>query len=114
MSFFTVEKDDIVTAIMQSQKELQMLGTTAIELPWQANYCELYDHLYKEYAQGVYEISIVAESDPTLYSDALVSGLDKSGSSVPIATLTETRHNSTQELREYFLSLICQVKCNNL
>lgn len=104
MSFFTVKKDAIVTAIKHSQKELQMLGTTAIELPWQANYCELYDLLYKKYAQGVYEIFIVAESDPTLYSDALVSGLDKSGSSVPIATLTETRHNSTQELREYFLS----------
>lgn len=103
-SFYIVGKDAVVAAIKKSQKELRMLGTTAIELPWQANYCELYDLLYTKYTQGVYEISIVAESDPTLYSDALVSGLAHNGSSVPIATLTETRHNSTQELREYFLS----------
>ena len=69
-SFYIVGKDAVVAAIKNSQKELRMLGTTAIELPWQANYCELYDLLYTKYTQGVYEISIVAESDPTTTDQA--------------------------------------------
>ena len=36
-SFYIVGKDAVVAAIKNSQKELRMLGTTAIELPWQAN-----------------------------------------------------------------------------
>lgn len=103
-TFCTVKKETVLTAIKDSKRELRMLGTTAIKLPWQANYSELYDILYNKYRYGNYEISIVAESDPTLCSDALVSGLDHDGSSIPIATLTETRQNSTIELRNHFLT----------
>lgn len=103
ISFFTVKKDVVVAAIKNSKKELQMLGTTAIELPWQENNCELYKTLYQKYCNGKYEISIMAESDPTLYSDALISGFSNNGAGVPIATLTETRQNSTSKLRNYFM-----------
>lgn len=103
-TFCTVKKETVLNAIKGSKKELRMLGTAAIKLPWQANRSELYDILYGKYREGDYEISIVAESDPTLCSNALVSGLDCNGSGIPIATLTETRQNSTIELRNYFLT----------
>lgn len=108
-TFFVVEKDTIVDQIKKSKKELKMLGTTAIGLPWQENHSELYELLYNKYCKKDYEIAIIAESDPTLYSDALVSGLDCNGSGIPIATLTEVRQNSTLKLRNYFLGKNSQI-----
>lgn len=108
-TFWVVEKNTIVNQIKNSKKELKMLGTTAIGLPWQENRSELYDLLYKKYCQGNYEISIIAESDPTLYSNALVSSLGHDADSIPIATLTEARQNSTLKLRNYFLSKDSQI-----
>lgn len=104
VSFFTVEKAAVVNEIKHSQKELRMLGTTAFNLPWQENHFELYELLYEKYCGNKYEISIVSESDPTLYSNALVSGLGYRGAGIPIATLTEIRENSTLKLRSFFLS----------
>lgn len=101
---FVVAKKDIEFAVNNSQRELKMLGTTAFDLPWQKNNFELYKSLFKKFSENNYEISIVAESDPTLYSDALVSGLSHNHAGVPIATLTETRQNSTLKLRSFFLS----------
>ncbi len=103
VSFFIVKKDTVVKEIENSNKELRMLGTTVIDLPWQENHFNLYELLYKKYTEENYEISIVAESDPTLYSAALVSGLNSKGAGIPIATLTEIRQNSTQKLRRYFV-----------
>ena len=108
-SFFVVGKDSIVNQIKNSEKELKMLGTIAIGLPWQENHSELYEILYNKYIKENYEITIIAESDPTLYSDALVSGLDCNGAGIPIATLTEVRQNSTLKLRNYFLSKNSQI-----
>lgn len=103
-NFYIVGKDDVVSAIENSEKELRLLGTTAIELAWQANQSSLYKSLYKKYTKGNYELSVIAESDPVLYSNALISGLDNETSGIPIATLLEARQNSTVKLRDFFIS----------
>ena len=51
-AFFIVEKDTIVQRIKESKKELKMLGTTSIGLPWQENHSELYELLYNKCALG--------------------------------------------------------------
>lgn len=98
-AFHVVQKAEIVDKIKASNKELRMLGTRAFDLLWQKQ--EL-TSLYERYCGGAYEITIVAESDPSLYSDALVSSLGHEGVGIPMATLTETRKNSTTKIREFF------------
>lgn len=103
-NIYTVERDVVINAIKNSKKELRMLGTSAINVPWTINQSEFYEMLYEKYSKGDYEITIITESDPTLYSNALILGLDRDGIGVPIATLMETRQNSSLKLRNYFLS----------
>lgn len=103
-NIYTVEKDVVINAIKNSKRELLMLGTSAINVPWTSNQSEFYEILYKKYSKGDYEITIITESDPTLFSNALILGLDSDGMGVPIATLMETRQNSSLKLRNYFLS----------
>lgn len=96
----TVSKETILEKIKNSSSELRMLGTTAFGIPWQKNGMDKL--LYERYCKGGYEITIVSESDPTLYSDSLLSAISSSGVGTPMAPLTETRQNSTLRLREYF------------
>lgn len=98
-AFHVVPKAEIVDKIKNSEKELRMLGTRAFDLLWQNSELQ---SLYDRYCGGVYEITIVAESDPSLYSDALVSSLGHEGVGIPMATLTETRKNSTTKIRDFF------------
>lgn len=97
-----VSKEEIVEQVKQSRSELRMLGTTAFDMPWQKSGLDRI--LFERYCKGEYEITIVSESDPTLYSDALLSAISNSGVGTPMATLTETRHNSTLRLRSFFRS----------
>lgn len=96
-----VTKADIEDEILNSEKELVMLGTTAFGISW--NKKGIREALFKKYVENDYRISIIAESDPSLSSNSLVSGLSGEGKSYPIAMLTETRDNSTIKLREYFI-----------
>lgn len=99
LSFVT--KADIEDQILNSSQELIMLGTTAFGISW--NNKGLKEELFNKYVKSGYRISIIAESDPSLNSNSLVSGLNRQGKNYPIALLTETRDNSTVKLREYFI-----------
>ena len=101
-SLYLVTKEDIEREILNSKKELRMLGTTAFEISWNSEKIKL--SLFKKYIESNYIISIIAESDPTLYSNSLVSGLSTESINYPIAMLMETRDNSTIKLREYFVN----------
>lgn len=98
---YFVTKADIETKILNSEKELIMLGTTAFGISWNKN--GIKEELFRKYVKNDYRISIIAESDPSLSSNSLVSGLNREGKNYPIAMLTETRDNSTIKLREYFI-----------
>lgn len=98
---YFVTKSDIEAKILNSKKELILLGTTAFEISW--NKKGIKDELFQKYVKNNYRITIVAESDPSLSSNSLVSGLSCEGISYPIAMLAETRDNSTIKLREYFI-----------
>lgn len=99
---FFVTKSEITEEILKSKKELILLGTTAFGISW--HYDKLDETLLKKYIENDYRITVIAESDPHLYSNALVSSLNSTGTNYPIAMLTETRDNSTIKLREYFIS----------
>lgn len=96
-----VTKNEMETEILNSKKELIMLGTTAFRISWDKK--GIRDELFNKYVENDYRISIIAESDPSLSSNSLVSGLNEEGKNYPIAMLTETRDNSTIKLREYFI-----------
>lgn len=98
---YFVTKDDIENKILNSKTELIMLGTTAFGIPWHKT--KIAEELFNKYTTSNYKISIIAESDASLNSDSLVSGLSGDGKGYPIAILTETRDNSTIKLREYFI-----------
>lgn len=98
-----VNREEILDAVKQSSNELRLLGTVAFNLPWnEEEFCKSLQNKYT--ADGShYEISVIAESDPTLQSYALTSGLAPEAAGVPIATLEEIRQNATLRLREKFL-----------
>ena len=98
-----VKRASIVDAIKESQKEIRLLGTVAFNIPW--NEDNLLNTIIRKFKMenSQYEISVVSESDPSLHSYALASGLENSGPGIAIATLEEIRQNSTQRLREEFL-----------
>lgn len=101
MGLYFLTKSDIIKEIIKSKKEMKMLGTTSFNFSWHGE--NLDNILFKKYVEDGYSISIVAESDPDLYSNALISSLDVNGEKYPIAMLTETRDNSTIKLRNFFI-----------
>ncbi len=107
---YFVTKADIEAEILNSEKELIMLGTTAFGISW--NKKGIKEKLFKKYVENDYRISIIAESDPSLSSNSLVSGLNGEGMGYPIAILTETRDNSTIKLREYFVERFSEMGIN--
>lgn len=104
-----VDRGEIVSKILASTKELRMLGTVAFSIPWNdrdKRDTDLATILFEKFksAGSEYEITIVAESDPMLYSYSLTSSLGGIGVGVPIATLEEIRQNATTRFREKFMS----------
>ena len=98
-----VKRASVIDAIKKSTRELRLLGTVAFNIPW--NEDNLLENIIQKYKErnSQYEISVIAESDPTLQSYALASGLENKGSGIAIAALEEIRQNSTLKLRERFL-----------
>lgn len=104
-----VSREEITSIIKESKRELRMLGTISFNLPWNdrdVDSVDLATLIFDKYNStgSEYEISIVAESDPTLHSYALTSSLAGVGVGVPIATLEEIRQNATTRFREKFIS----------
>ena len=97
-----VSRATIVKAIKESTSKLQLLGTVAFNLPWTEE--NLFDIVLDKYkaANSHYEIHVISESDPSLQSYSLTSGLGSKGACIPIATLEEIRQNSTLILRQRF------------
>ena len=98
-----VSRNTVIEAIKESTSELRLLGTVAFNLPWIEE--GLLNEVLEKYDahDSQYEISIFSESDPSLQSYALESGLMHKGGGIPIAKLEEIRQNSTHKLREEFI-----------